>query len=254
MRTALSVAGFDPVSGAGITSDIKVFQSLKVYGVGVVSSITAQNTLGLYHVGPVPRSVVKKQLHAILDDVTPHAAKIGMIYDKGLIKLICSELDNGRLKNVVVDPVILSSTGKPLIKKDALKVLIHHLIPRSRIVTPNIHEAATITGIKISGIDDMYRAAEKCYRFGVENVVIKGGHLNSKAVDVLFDGKSFKEFRSEKRRGWYHGTGCVFSAAMTACLASGKTVPESVRSAKTFIKKSIEKSHKIGKGMRLLGT
>lgn len=254
MKTALSVAGFDPVSGAGITHDIKVFQALKVYGLGVVSSITAQNTLGLYHVEVVPRVVVKKQLSTVLDDIIPLASKVGMVYDKGIIRLICSEFDNGRLKNIVVDPVITSSTGKSLIKKDALKVLISELFPRSKVITPNIHEASTITGIKITDVDDMYKAAERCYRLGVENVVIKGGHLNSKAIDVLFDGKSFKVFRADKIRGWYHGTGCAFSAVITASLASGKQVPESVRRAKTFMKRSIEKSYTFGKGMRLLGT
>ena len=121
MKTALSIAGFDPTSGAGVSSDIKVFRSQNVYGLGIVSSITAQNTLGLQHIEPVSGSSVAKQLNAVLDDILPDASKAGMIYDKGIINLICNEIDAGRIKNMVVDPVILSSTGRPLLRKDALK-------------------------------------------------------------------------------------------------------------------------------------
>lgn len=254
MRTALSVAGFDPTSGAGITADIKVFRSLKIYGVGIVSSITAQNTLGLQHIEQVSRSAFKKQMDSLLEDISPHASKTGMLYDKRIIRFICSEVDNGRIRNLVVDPVILSSTGKSLIRKDALGVLINELIPRSRVITPNISEATNITGITIKGVDEMYRAAEKFIDLGTKNVVIKGGHLKKRAIDVFFDGRKFKEYKSDKIKGWYHGTGCVLSAAITAHIASGRSVHDSVKNAKTFIKRSIERSYKVGRGMRLLGT
>ena len=230
-----------------------MFRSLKVHGVGIVSSITAQNTLGLQHVDQISRSAFKKQMNSLLEDISPHASKTGMLYDKRIIRSICSEVDSGRIRNLVVDPVILSSTGKTLIKKDALGTLVNELIPRSYITTPNISEAAHITGITIKGVDEMYRAAEMFVKLGAKNVVIKGGHLKKKAIDVYFDGKKFKEFKSDKIKGWFHGTGCVLSAAITAYIASGREVQDSVKSAKTFTKRSIERSYKAGHGMRLLG-
>jgi hydroxymethylpyrimidine/phosphomethylpyrimidine kinase len=254
MRTALSVAGFDPTSGAGITADIKVFRSLKVHGVGIVSSITSQNTLGLQHAEPLSRYSFRRQMDSLLEDISPHAAKTGMLYDKRIIRSICSEVDSGRIRNLVVDPVILSSTGKSLIKKDALAVLISELIPRSYVITPNISEAAHITGTVIKGVDDMYHAAEIFVRLGAKNVVIKGGHLKKKAIDVFYDGNKFKDFKSDKIKGWFHGTGCVLSAAITAYIATGKEVQDSVKSAKAYTKRAIERSYKAGRGMRLLMT
>ncbi len=253
MRTALSVAGFDPTSGAGVMADVKVFRSLKVYGLGVVSSVTAQSTLGMEYAEPVSRSVFRKQLSTLLDDIVPDAVKAGMVYDKGLIKIVCSEIDNGRMKPVVVDPVILSSTGKRLIKKDAFKALVHELIPRSTVVTPNMGEASALAGIEIRGVDEMYKAAEVLRRMGPGHVVVTGGHLKRRAVDVMYDGKKFHEYRTEKIRGWYHGTGCIFSAALTAGLATGKTVHESVKQAKAVMKRVLERSVQVGKGMKLLG-
>ncbi|MGE5893615.1 MAG: bifunctional hydroxymethylpyrimidine kinase/phosphomethylpyrimidine kinase, partial [bacterium] len=176
MKTALTIAGFDPTSGAGITADLKVFHALKVYGIGIVSSLTAQNTLGITGIESVPRLFVREQMRGILDDISPDAVKTGMIYEKDIIRIVCSEIDRGRIRNLVVDPVITSTSGKTLIKKDAIRALIDELIPRALVVTPNIPEAGEITGMEIKDIDDMRRAAERIQALGPEHVIITGGH------------------------------------------------------------------------------
>jgi len=253
MKTALSIAGFDPTSGAGITADIKVFRSLNVYGLGVVSSITAQNTLGVRHIESLSRSLVKKQLDTLLEDIRPHASKIGMIYEKGLIKLICGEIERGRLRQVVLDPVILSSTGRMLIKRDALNMLVKSLLPLCRVVTPNMHEASAIAGTDVRDMEGMVRAAERIYSLGAEYVIVKGGHLEDSAVDILFDGQRVYRFRTAKRGGWFHGTGCAFSAAVAAGMAKGYAIHEAVRRAKTFMKRALDRGINAGSGMTLLG-
>lgn len=253
IKTALSIAGFDPTSGAGITSDIKTFQAHKVYGVGVVTSLTAQNSLRVKHVETISISFFKDQIDALLDDIVPDAAKSGMIYAKDIVRLICAELDYGRIKNMVIDPVITSTSGKALLKRDALHNFMDEMIPRCRVITPNIPEAETISRIGIRGIKDMYRSAENIFNLGAANVIIKGGHLKDDAVDVLFDGDRFYEFKSKRISGSYHGTGCVFSAALAANLALGSPVPEAAKKAKTFVERAVKNSLCIGKGMKFLG-
>lgn len=253
MNTALSIAGFDPTSGAGVTADIKVFRALKVYGFGIVSAIASQNTFGVKSIEPLNKAAVKQQIDTLLEDVKPDAAKTGMIYEKAVIKLICGEIDMGRIKNVVVDPVITSTSGKLLIKKDAIRALSSELIPRALLVTPNIPEAESITGLSIRNIEDMKNAAQRIHALGPKNVLIKGGHLLNEAIDILFDGKRHYKYSGTKRKGWYHGTGCCLSAAITAYLASGKPLRDAVKRSKAFIIKAMGKSIAVGKGMNMLG-
>ncbi|UCG78337.1 MAG: bifunctional hydroxymethylpyrimidine kinase/phosphomethylpyrimidine kinase [Nitrospirota bacterium] len=249
---ALSVAGFDPSSGAGITADLKVFRSLKVYGLGIITAITAQNTSGVRSINGVPDRAVAKQLDVLLEDIIPDSTKTGMILEKTTIRKLCRELDNGRISRLVLDPIIRSSTGKLLIKRDSINLLMDELIPRSLIVTPNLYEASNISGRTIHDKDGMRRAAESIYRLGAKNVLLKGGHLKGDAVDILYDGNAFKVYRAKRVRGTFHGTGCALSAAITAYLASGRNLKESVGRAKTFINRAIKGSVKPGKGMRIL--
>jgi len=252
MNTALTIAGFDPTSGAGVTADIKVFSALKVYGIGVVSALTAQNTFGVKRIEPLHKTSVRHQIDTLLEDFSPDATKTGMIYEKSVIRLVCSEIDAGRIRNVVVDPVITSTSGKLLIKKDAVRSLANDLIPRALLVTPNIPEAESITGFSIRNIEDMQKAAEKIRTLGPKTVLIKGGHLQDEAVDVLFDGNKHYKYKGKKLKGWYHGTGCCLSAAITANLALEKPMRDGVKRSKAFVKKAIEKSISLGKGMNLL--
>jgi len=252
MRTALTIAGFDPTSGAGVSADIKVFRSLKVYGAGVVTALTAQNTFGVKKIEPLSKGSVKYQIDTLLEDISPDAAKTGMIYDRSVIRLVCGEIDSGRIKKIVVDPVITSTSGKLLIKKDAIRSLMDELIPRSMLVTPNIPEAQVITGHVIKDRDDMCKAAETIHKMGPGNVLIKGGHLNNEAIDVFFDGKKHYYYRGKKIKGWYHGTGCCLSASITAHIANGKPLREAVKRSKAFVLKAINNSFSVGKGMDLL--
>ncbi|MGW8273019.1 MAG: bifunctional hydroxymethylpyrimidine kinase/phosphomethylpyrimidine kinase [Thermodesulfovibrionales bacterium] len=250
---ALTIAGFDPTSGAGITADVKVLHSLGVYCIGVVSSITVQDTRGVRQVQPLSASLFRRQLDVVLDDIAPRSAKTGLIYERSAIRAICSQIESGRLRRVVVDPVVMSTSGKSLIARDALHALIEELIPRSYIVTPNIPEASLIAGMRIYGVEEVHRAAEKIRALGAQRVVITGGHLKGAPVDTYYDGRRFRHYGGTRRRGTYHGTGCAFSAALAAFTALGASGARAVERAKSFLESAMDRSIRLGQGMRLLG-
>lgn len=250
MKKALTIAGFDPTGGAGIQADLKVFHALGVYGLSVVSSLTAQNTEGVRDIMPVPGGFVEKQLVALLSDIIPEATKTGMLYSKSNVEALAYIISKYSLKNIVVDPVIVSSSGKRLIEKNMLTALRNKIFPLCTVITPNIHEASVLTGIDIKNRADMEKAAVCLKGYGPENVIITGGHLEDVAIDVLYDGE-FHYMRSRKVMGEYHGTGCTFSAALTAMLAKGYSVPDSAKEAKRFMNRAFKKSFSAGKGMKL---
>ena len=250
MKKALTIAGFDPSGGAGIQADLKVFHSLGIYGLSVVSSLTAQNTEGVREIMPVPGRFVKQQLTVLLSDLVPDATKTGMLYSEAAIEAVADIIKKYSLKNIVVDPVLISSSGKKLIEKNTPIALRKKIFPFCSVITPNIYEASVLTGIDIKTSADMEKAAVCLREYGPENVIITGGHLEDAAVDVLYDGK-FHYLKSRKIKGEYHGTGCTFSAALTAMLAKGYSVLDSAKEAKKFINRALKKSFSAGKGMRL---
>lgn len=256
-KAALSIAGSDPSGGAGIQADLKVFALLGVYGMAVPAAITTQNTVKVFSVKSRPAASVREELDALTSDIRPDALKTGMLYSAGVISAVADAVRCYRLSNLVVDPVMISSSGKRLLKKDAEDALIGELFPLALIVMPNIAEAAKFSGMEINSLKDAEEAAAKIRKLGPKNVLIKGGHLPGgpvtgggagKAVDVLFDGKNFIHFAGRRTPKEIHGAGCVYSAAITAGLAKGLTVEEAVKSAKKFISKAIELAEPVGHG------
>ena len=250
MKKALTIAGFDPTGGAGVQADLKVFHSLGIYGLSVVSSLTAQNTEGVRDIMPVPGRFVKMQLTVLLSDLVPDATKTGMLYSEAAIEAVAYIIKKHSLKNIVVDPVLVSSSGKSLVEKNTPAALREKIFPLCAVITPNIHEASVLSGIDIKTSADIQKAAVCLREYGPENVIITGGHLEDAAVDVLYDGK-FHYLKSRKIKGEYHGTGCTFSAALTAMLAKGYSVLDSAKEAKKFMNRALKKSFSAGKGMRL---
>ena len=250
MKKALTIAGFDPSGGAGLQADLKVFHSLGVYGLSVVSSLTAQNTRGVSSILPVSAEFVRKQLAVLLSDIKPDAVKIGMLYTEPNVKAVTDIIKKYSLRNIVIDPVILSSSGKRLAGRDTVTAIRKKIFPFCRVITPNIHEASFMTGIRIKTITDMEKAAICLKDYGPENIIITGGHLEQVAVDVFYDG-NFHYLKGNKISGEYHGTGCTFSSAITAFLAKGKSALNAAKLAKEFMNKAFRKSFSTGGRMRL---
>lgn len=197
---------------------------------------------------------IREQTEAILQDADIDVVKTGMIYTKSAVRTIAEILSRSQITHLVVDPVVLSSTGTPLQEESVLQSIIKELLPLATFVTPNIYEASLMTGIEIMNREDILRAAEKILSFGVKNVVIKGGHMESKqSEDLFFDGSVLKWLATEKIEGTYHGTGCVFSSALASYLALGRPYIEAAELAKEFVSKAIRKAYSPGRGMSILG-
>ncbi len=251
MKTALTIAGSDPTGGAGLQADMKVFKSFGVHGFSAVSSITAQNTRGVDSVYPVERDAFQKQLRVLLSDIRPDALKTGMLFSKWSVEITAGIIHEFSLKNLVIDPVSVSSSGMSLMEDGSLDMIREKLFPLSKVIIPNIYEASVLTGIMIENKGQMEEAAVALKGMGPDVVVITGGHLDNIALDLYYDGE-FHTMESEKIRGEYHGTGCAFSAAVTALLALDRSPLEAVRRAKEFINDSIKKASHPGSGMGLL--
>lgn len=251
MKTALTIAGSDPTGGAGLQADLKVFRAFEVHGLSVVSAITAQNTRGVDSLFPVERIAFEKQLRTLLSDIKPDALKMGMIYGSYAVGVISQIVTDYSLKNIVIDPVTVSSSGMSLVEDGTLDLIREKLFPLSRVITPNIYEASVLTGIMIEDRKGMEDAARALKETGPDVVVITGGHLEEIALDLYFDG-NFHSVEGEKIRGEYHGTGCAFSAAVTALLALGHNPLEAVRRSKEFINDAIKRAYHPGSGMGLL--
>lgn len=251
MKIALTIAGSDPTGGAGLQADLKVFRAFEVHGLSVVSAITAQNTEGVDSIYPVERDFLEKQLRILLSDIRPDAAKIGMLYSRWAVEIVAEMLKEYPLSNLVIDPVTISSSGVSLVDDGTLDAIREKLFSFSKVITPNIYEASVLTGIMIEDKNDMENVARVLKDMGTEAVVITGGHLEEIAIDLYYDGE-FHDIESIKVKGEYHGTGCAFSAAVTALLALGHIPLESVRRAKEFINNSIIKAYHPGRGMGLL--
>lgn len=249
MKNCLSIAGSDCSGGAGIQADIKTFAALGCFGMSVIVSVVAENTSRVISVQDVTPNVIKDQIDAIFEDIEVDAVKVGMLSGIDSMKAVADKLREYNPPNIVIDPVMIAKGGCALMAPAALDTLKDEIIPLSFILTPNIPEAEIITGTGINTIPDMKKAAKMINEMGAENVLIKGGHLQGDAVDILFDGKEFALFSSQRiDTKNTHGTGCTLSSAITANLACGIELHKAVEEAKKYITMAIKYSLNIGKG------
>lgn len=249
LPAALTIAGSDSGAGAGIQADLKTFSALGVYGVTVITALTAQNTLGVQAIEVIGPEMVRKQLESVLSDIGADAVKIGMLGSAGNIAMAAGMLLHYQARNIVLDPVLASTSGASLLPGEALDVLIEELLPVVDLVTPNLAEAEILTGVSISNIDDMKKVALELHRKGSKMVLVKGGHLTGAAVDVFYDGTNLSLLEAERiTTENTHGTGCTLSSAIAAYLAKGFDPLSAVQMAKQFITAAIQYSLKIGQG------
>ncbi len=248
-RAILSIAGFDPSGGAGVAADLKTIAAYRHYGASVVTSVTAQNTIGIQAIYDLPMEFIAQQIESVVSDTEFHAVKVGMLGTAQAVKLVASLIESLHLPNVVVDPVMRSSTGTALLEPRAIKVLKDDLFPRSDVVTPNIDEASRLTRITVKDLASMKAAAREIHRMGARNVVVTGGHLGNRAIDVLFDGDRIAVFDSSKIPSPNtHGIGCTFSTALACHLARGISLVDAVEGSKKFVSRAVSHSSKLGKG------
>ena len=248
MPRALTIAGSDSSAGAGIQADLKTFAALGVYGLSALTAITAQNTLGVRMAEDLAPELVEAQIDAVLEDIGADAAKTGMLSSPLIIEAVAGRVRKWDLR-LVVDPVMRAKSGDPLLRPEAVATLRAQLLPLAEVVTPNLPEAEALTGRRIETLDDMRAAASAIFALGPRHVVVKGGHRTTEPVDIYFDGKRCLELRAERLQTPHtHGTGCTFSAAITALLARGMPVEEAVAGAKHYITGAIRHAPGLGHG------
>ncbi|MGI8742469.1 MAG: bifunctional hydroxymethylpyrimidine kinase/phosphomethylpyrimidine kinase [Bryobacteraceae bacterium] len=241
---ALTIAGSDPSGGAGIQADLKTFHQFGVYGQAVITLITVQNTLGVLRVECLPAELVEAQIRAVMEDIRPVAVKTGALGHTGIIEAV-ARLDF----DLVVDPVMISKHGVWLLNEEARSALRDQLIPRSYLLTPNLHEASALTGKPVETTFDMREAARRLVDMGAKSALIKGGHLSGAPTDILLHRGEWYEFPGQRIATQHtHGTGCTYSAAITACLAKGYELPEAVQTSKAFIQEAIRTNPGLGHG------
>ncbi|MEK4187909.1 bifunctional hydroxymethylpyrimidine kinase/phosphomethylpyrimidine kinase [Paenibacillus sp. FSL L8-0494] len=248
---ALTIAGSDSGGGAGIQADLKTFQELSVYGMSVLTAVTAQNTLAVQGVYPVTLDAIIQQLDSIGLDLQPDAVKTGMLFNSDIIRIVADKIKYYGWSNLVIDPVMVAKGGSTLLLQEAVQSLISHLLPLALVTTPNIPEAEIITKMTITTIEERKKAAKIIHGMGSKYVVLKGGHDTSTTAvtDLLYDGDEYTLLESSRIQTRHtHGTGCTYSAAVTAELAKGKSVAEAIQTAKAFIQAAIEDELGIGAG------
>ena len=245
---ALTIAGSDPSGGAGIQADIKTFHQFGTYAMSVVTLITVQNTQSVQAVHLLPADLVGAQLDAIIEDIPPDAAKTGALGDESIIAAVARRAGAFRFR-LVVDPVMVSKHGLPLMTKDARQVLIRELLPHAFLVTPNLHEAEVLSGIPVRDVPSMEEAARRIVALGAKAVLVKGGHLLGDAVDVLYHENRMCTFSSPRVETRHtHGTGCTYSAAITAGLAMNLALPVAIEKAKKYVTLAIQSNPGLGGG------
>ncbi len=248
---ALTIAGSDSGGGAGIQADLKTFQAFNVFGMSVITSVTAQNTLGVRSIYDIDSRVVGDQIEMVVEDIGVDAIKIGMLSNTNIIETVVDKIKKYGLKKIVIDPVMVSKSGDLLLRQESEDSLIKNLFPLALLITPNLFEAEKISNFKIYDIETAKKAARIIYEKGNTNVLIKGGHLTGKeAVDIFYNGSRYEYFKAEKLDiKNTHGTGCTYSAAITASIAKGIDLYNSIYIAKDYITRAIRHSPtNIGKG------
>lgn len=249
----LTIAGSDPGGGAGIQADLKAFDYLGLHGLSVITALTAQNTQGVQAVYHVPVQQVKAQLDSVISDMKPVATKTGMLPNAGIIETVSDLAAAGRLGILVVDPVTVSTSGAILADEKCSGRLKYLLLPYCRLVTPNLHEAAGLTGIAISDEAGAMDAARALVDAGADAACVTGGHWDGPPVDYLYDGTSMHTLSGERIEtgAEVHGTGCLFSAAAAAYLAMGDEILKSVMQAKRLVEQALSHAYSPGKGMKI---
>jgi hydroxymethylpyrimidine/phosphomethylpyrimidine kinase len=249
-RTALTIAGSDSGGGAGIQADLKTFAAHGVYGVSAITAVTAQNTTGVFATEALTADLVRAQIEAVMADFNPRAAKTGMLPNASVVSAVARAAGELGIPNLVVDPVMVAKSGDRLIDDAAIDTVIRLLLPRASVVTPNVPEAEALTGCRITDAASGHDAARRLHALGAAQVIIKGGHLPTpEIVDLLYDGRRFTEFRTERVPGRStHGTGCTFAAALAAHLALGRTLAEAVPQVQRYIAGAIRHAPELGRG------
>jgi hydroxymethylpyrimidine kinase/phosphomethylpyrimidine kinase len=250
IQKILAIAGSDSGGGSGIQADLKTILSLGGYGMSVVTALTAQNTLGVQSVMPADPGFVALQMESVLSDIGADCVKIGMLANAGIAEVVAEGIAKHRIEKVVVDPVMMSTNAIALLDEDGRKALIERIFPLTYLLTPNIPEAEILTGINISAVAEMKKAAKKIQKMGPKFVLVKGGHLTDSPVDVLHDGAHHYEFTTQRVRTRHtHGTGCTLASAIATLLAGGLPLMECIDQAKRYLYRALRFSLSIGKGI-----
>ena len=252
----LTIAGFDPSSGAGVTADIKTIAAHGCYGVACITALTVQSTAGVRRAVPVDPGLIADTLEELASDIPIAAVHIGMLATakvaKAVVEFLSRRAAKARLPNVVLDPILKSSSGADLLDADGIKILLEQLIPLADVITPNVDEAAALTGLGVTNLDEMKAAAAKLHQMGSSAVVVTGGHLD-KAIDLLSfttkNGVEEEVFKAERQRSnSTHGTGCAFATALACHLALDRGIAEAALLAKTYVTAAIAAGHPLGRG------
>jgi len=246
---ALTIAGSDSGGGAGIQADLKTFAALGVYGTTAITAITAQNTKEVTAVHNVPLDIISSQIDAVILDIGADAVKIGMLSNAKIIKTVAESLKNHKIKNIVLDPVMIAASGAKLLQDDAIDSLKKELIPLALVITPNIPEAEVLVDKKIETFDDVKEAAKEILKSGCKTVLMKGGHLNIEenvVIDIFYDGNDFVEIKNKKISKIGHGTGCTLSSAIAANIAKGYEIKKAVKIGIEYVHNALEKGYKVG--------
>jgi len=245
---ALTIAGSDPSGGAGIQADLKTFHQFGVYGEAAITLLTVQNTRTVAEVVLIEPRLVRAQIEAVIEDIPPQAVKTGALGSAAIIEIVASLVPRINAP-LVVDPVMISKHGAPLMASDARSALVEKLLPCAALVTPNLHEAAALAEHPVRSPEDMEAAARRIHAGCGAAVLVKGGHLEGEAADLLFDGSELRWYRGPRVDTPHtHGTGCTYSAAITACLAQGEPLQSAVGRAKRFIAEAIRTNPGLGHG------
>ena len=249
MKTALTIAGSDCSGGAGIQADLKTMSALGVFGMSVIVSVVAENTARVLSIEDISPKVIADQIDAVFEDIPPDAVKVGMLSTPACMEAVAAGLKKYRPRHVVIDPVMYAKNGSPLMQESAISALLSTVLPLATLLTPNIPEAEKLAGMEISSEADMREAARRIQALGPQNVLVKGGHAQGEARDILLCGEDFHVFASRRiPTKNTHGTGCTLSSAITAYLARGEALPEAVRKAKEYVTGAIEHALPLGHG------
>jgi hydroxymethylpyrimidine kinase/phosphomethylpyrimidine kinase len=250
LPVALTIAGSDSGGGAGIQADLKTFQAFGVFGTSALTAVTVQNTLGVFGVHAIPPDVVRQQIDVVVSDLKPAACKTGMLATAELAGVVASAIKKNGLRNYVLDPVMVSTSGDRLLDRDAESTILKELLPLAYLITPNLDEATILTGFRVTDEKTMEEAARVLTSKGAAAALIKGGHLRGeKTIDLLFDGEKLHRWehnRIETRNT--HGTGCTVSAAIVAGLALGDTLHNAVHRALDYVHRAIQAAPGLGQG------
>jgi hydroxymethylpyrimidine/phosphomethylpyrimidine kinase len=245
----MTIAGSDSGGGAGIQADLKTFFALGIYGTSSITAITAQNTVGVTAVHDVPTEIIAAQIDAVVDDIGVDAVKTGMLSSAEIIRTVADRVRHWGLDRLVVDPVMVAKSGDRLLREDAVEALVRELLPLAAVLTPNLPEAEVLVGRPLEDDAAMREAARRIVDLGTRTVVMKGGHRQGAAIDLLFDGRDFTAFESERfDTPNTHGTGCTLSAAIAAGLAQGLGISDAVGEAKRYVSEAIRRSEPLGAG------